>query len=143
MKYLPIPLLIFSPALDDLRVTESPPQKRYYSSYIYGIAEAMGLPEFLKFTGNATGEMTNINEPSNYSPKKPGDNYYHCEKILLSLRPVRPASAVGGLSGGHRSPGSTPRGTTGRPEPMLGPSRLPVFGSDRLRQPKIERIWES
>lgn len=61
MKCLPILLLIATPALADLQVNESPQQERYDSGNIYSISEATGLPELLKYTGNATGELTNIN----------------------------------------------------------------------------------
>lgn len=64
MKYLPILLLMSTPVCADLEVWEEPrpvSQERYDSGNIYGISEATGLPELLKYTGNATGELTNIN----------------------------------------------------------------------------------
>ena len=65
MKNLTLLTLLFSSvALADLEVAEQPrpaPQERYDSGNIYGMSEATGLPELLKYTGNATGELTNIN----------------------------------------------------------------------------------
>lgn len=64
MKYFPLLLVLANPVWADLQEASEPlpvTPERYDSGNIYGISEATGLPELLKYTGNATGELTNIN----------------------------------------------------------------------------------
>lgn len=64
MKYVPILLLMCIPVWADLEVAVEPrpvSQERHDSGNIYGIFEATGLPKLLKYTGKATGNLTNIN----------------------------------------------------------------------------------
>jgi hypothetical protein len=53
-----------TPVWADLEVAEELPQasqERYDTGNIYGISEATGVPELLKYTGNATANLSNIN----------------------------------------------------------------------------------